>query len=214
MLSEEENVLSRFAKPAKYTCSYEKHWMWTNQNKIRVALKTQKSYIYIFIAWNLLFLLIVIPCRRPKVCRICIFKSKSLSCLSSRKYSRVKNFKGETWITWWRNTTYGDSVVLWWDLMSTWFWGVTADQYRDVLGDRLSPAMKHSLVRLTEYEHDESYVMAFGFTRTQLNTCWGFGTELLGGSRQNTEWGNIQRFVESMARPVDAVPVTPCDDSC
>lgn len=71
--------------------------------------------------------------------------------------------------------------------MSTWFWGVTADQYRDVLGDRLSPAMKHSLVRLTEYEHDESYVLAFGFTRTQLNTCWGFGTELLGGSRQNTE---------------------------
>lgn len=97
--------------------------------------------------------------------------------------------------------------------MSTRFWGVTADQYRGVLGDRLSPAMKHSLVRLTEYEHDESYVLAFGFTRTQLNTCWGFGTELLGGSRQNTKWGNIQRFVESMARHVDAIPVTPCDDS-
>ena len=26
------------------------------------------------------------------------------------------------------------------------FWGVTADQYRDVLGDRLSPVMKHPLL--------------------------------------------------------------------
>ena len=128
-----------------------------------------------------------------------------------QKIQQGKKFKGKTWITWWRNRTHGGPVALWWDVMSTRIWGVTADQYRDVLGDRLSPVMKHLLFRLIEYEHDESYLRIHQNTTDHLLEIWDWTVRQQSSKHQMREHPEIC-WIDGEARRRCSWHA--CDDSC